>query len=192
MDRLLQNRWDDPSSYDPAWQSRSEYMLALFDASVPDAPSARFSEYGCGPRAPFAAAVTATGDRLVRRYDRKRWCDECGLVDFNTGAVSEMTPTDVGVLSGVLEYLDDVPSTLALLGQHHRYGLISYAYWGETTGSEGIAALDRRCHKGGWRNHYTLNQIAEIASTFGVILRAGESLGQVVLLVSYDLRRGQS
>ena len=188
MDRLLQSRWDDARSYEPAWQRRSQEMLALFDASVPDAPSARFSEYGCGPQAPFAAAVAATGNRLVRRYDRKRWSDDCGLVDFNTGAVSEMTPTDVGVLSGVLEYLDDVPGALALLGRHHRYGLISYAYWENTNGPAGIAALDQRCHRGGWRNHYTLEQITQIAGSGGVIVRAGESLGQVVLVVSYEMR----
>jgi hypothetical protein len=163
-------------------------MLALFDSSVPDAQEASFAEYGCGPDAPFATSVAASGPRTVRTYDRKRWHADCGLVDFNTGATKEMPKTDVGVLSGVLEYLDDVPATLALLGQHHRFGLFSYACWTETSGSAGISALDHRCHRGGWHNHYTLPQIAEIASSVGVILRVGESLGQVLLAVSYVMR----
>ncbi|MCK7616154.1 hypothetical protein [Roseibium sediminicola] len=180
-------RWDKIEAYDKEWSKRSQKMLEMFDETVPDASGASFSEYGCGPYMPFRSAVSASGPRKTRIFDRMSWAGDCEIVDFNTGVIDKMTNTDVGVLSGVLEYLDDVPGTLALLRQHHRFALISYAVWEVTTVSASIVALNQRCNQGGWRNHYTLHQIVTHAQEFGVILRAGESLGQIVLLLAKDL-----
>ena len=80
MGRLLQSRWDDVSSYVPAWCRRSSEMLDLFDSSVTDAPRRTLWNMA----APFAEAVAATGGRSVRRHERNLELDAQDLDAIRT------------------------------------------------------------------------------------------------------------
>lgn len=163
------DRWFDETSYANSWGTRNADMLALFDKTIANSNTMSFAEYGCGPHAPFSAEVAKSSSREVIRWDMKRWDENVRTIDFNK-KISGLLSTDVGVLSGVLEYINDIDNTLDALSSVHKYLLISYANR-QTTASfaEFAAMIDHRQSKNGWRSHLSTEEIVNILSRFGFI-----------------------
>lgn len=179
-------RWDLANSFGKSsWSSRNVSMLQLFDQQVPDAMACSFSEYGCGPHAPFAQAVAAKSQRTVIKYDRKDWGTGNFVADFNAQDV-KISTSDTGVLSGVLEYVNDIEATLRLLQSHHRYLLVSYAHLPFKCLKTEKAYIERvlqRAEVDGWRNHLSLDGIFNMVSKFGFIDKVDFWKSQVIFVV---------
>ncbi len=196
MRKLLPERWSDPAAYGAGWSERNERLLALAEGALPEPAGLDFSEYGCGPHAPFAAAVARVDEsagrrpRKVHRFDRKRWDEGCGLIDFNEGRLDEAVPSAVGVFSGVLEYLDDADAALAFAARHHRWLLASYAP--VTTPPHRLkpyaAEIDRRAFHHGWRNHLSADAFVALISRHGFIIRTGLWKEQMLVLAQLAAR----
>lgn len=160
-------------------------MLDLFDRTVDGATDVSFSEYGCGPHAPFAAEVRKTGTRQVLCFDRKDWGGGNLIANFNTGD-AKLKDTTVGVLSGVLEYVNDVDRLFAALKRHHDYILLSYAYLPLRAGGSDKAyaeAVHTRIAKDGWRNHMDIPGLVEKIQKIGFVEAVGSWDGHQIIFV---------
>lgn len=169
---MLDNvRWRNSESYESKWADRSQFMQGMFDHAIDDSANLNFTEYGCGPNAPFSAAVAPSG-RSVARYDLRAWDEQCKVIDLNEpGFQAEVT--DCGVLAGVVEYLNDFSGTLETLVLLHRYVLFSYfllepRLW-EITPSQQTNALRKRIRRNGWRNHMAREEVLGCVSRVGFL-----------------------
>jgi hypothetical protein len=83
--------------------------------------------------------------------------------------------TDVAVLSGVMEYMNNPQLTIARLSQFHRYMLLSYhpvRNFHFTSGGV-ISEINVRAEKNGWRNHLSVEgfNIAIASSGYPLAIR---------------------
>ncbi len=191
MELTLPQRWLDPEAYDKAWGERSELLLQMFAGRQNVARDWSFSEYGCGVHSPFFKAAEGNPGYTVHRYDMKSWTGDVRVCDLNT-LDFEVSQTDVCVLSGVCEYLDQIDRTLQRLNLFHDHFLLSYAVF---PSSDGIASLRRNTNEwtvdmirqravtNGWRNHHTLREFVEITSTIGHISDIRTWADQVLVYV---------
>ncbi len=191
MDKIQTAHWENPNAYRERWSGRSAAMLDLCSAMIQSNALSTASEYGCGVYAPFSKEVDARSLSLaVRRYDIKAWDDDCRVCDFNLPDQT-LENTDVAVMAGVCEYLNDIGNTFATLASHHKFLLVSYVYLpvqsapaetGDSTESGYIDLLQHRVAKKGWRNHYTLPEFINTVSHFGYITNIAKGDRQVLLL----------
>lgn len=162
-------RWFDKAAYATNWGSRNADMLALFDRAVENASAMSFSEYGCGPHSPFAAEVSRSSKRQVICWDMNRWDENVRTVDFNK-KIGVLAATDVGVLSGVVEYINDIANTLSALSIVHKYLLLSYAVRQPVSSFEQFQLMiEHRQSKNGWRSHLSLEEIVNLLAKFGFV-----------------------
>lgn len=163
-------RWLDAGSFHADWSSRSAELLSIADMRIENSQYLSFTEYGCGPHSPFTQAVRLKSQRKVNRYDLRAWDNEvlaCNLNDHRF----PLKPADVGVLSGVLEYLDDIEGTLSYLSRFHRFALVSYAFrFNEPASPDYAAEIDRRLNKKGWINHLNQLEFTAACETLGSVL----------------------
>lgn len=144
-------------------------MLALFDATIENSSAMSFSEYGCGPHSPFATEVAKSSQRRVLRWDMNNWDENVGIVDFN-GEICALAAADVGVLSGVIEYINDIEKALEALSNAHKYLLLSYAFRQQQESFEQYKAMiEHRQSKNGWRSHLSVEEVVNMAAKFGLI-----------------------
>lgn len=184
-EKLLKRRWLDAGAYGRRWPERSARLLDLFTASEDMARQWTFSEYGRGPHAPFRAAVQAKHAFDVTGYDLRVWDADTQVVDLNDPGFS-VRHTDVGVLSGVCEYLHRIEATLAILARHHSAFLLSYAavpLTSLTSDRRYLQQIARRSAERGWRNHMTLPEIVAAIGTVGTIVRVSSWRGQTLFHV---------
>ena len=159
-------RWTKPESYLGDWQERSERMIGLLDEKVRNTANLSFTEYGCGPNAPISKILNRSG-RVCKRYDIKAWDSECSVVDLNESDFS-VQASDVAVMSGVAEYMNNLGGTLKLLSASHKYLLMSYHPFGQRklfSIHDPIKEINKRSGKSGWRNHLTLTEILQVIAS---------------------------
>ena len=176
------DRWTEPEQYLSNWDTRSQKLLDLFDETVPNAANLGFTEYGCGPNAPFSQAVGS--NRTCLRYDIKAWDDTCTVVNLNDPEF-HVERSDVAVMCGVGEYMSDLRQTLTRLGTFHDYLLISYhpyRFRKRVWDIDAVEELNKRATSGGWRNHYTLPDLLRVFDGVAFPVRS-ERMGAQVLNV---------
>lgn len=164
-------RWKSSQAFSQAWSERNEAMLALFVDLIGRTGPFRFTEYGCGPHTPFSVAVATAGCGETVRYDLNVWEHGNRTIDLNA-LPFDVETTDVGVLSGVLEYLNDATRTLAVLRGAHSYLLVSYAIMPNKAlmaDEDHVSMLNERCATHGWRNHLDLSELTRLLSKLGYL-----------------------
>ena len=189
FENLLTNKWDNPENFNIAWEERSEVILQLLINAGISSIVSNFTEYGCGPNRPFyKIAKKWNNDLIVIPADRKKWSDDCILVDLNESGLAGIPSTDCGILSGVIEYLNDPEEVFSAFAEHHKFILFSYAIINQSyeNGSEAnnlLSALNRRASLG-WRNHFSISEIIKVSSNFGYLLSVGAWKDQILFAVA--------
>lgn len=175
MKKITTDRWLQEDQFSPKWKVRNELLFNLIDERLPDLSSLSYSEYGCGPFSPFTSlAVEKFSENY--RLDIKAWDENVLICDLNNISKSPPPYSDIGVLSGVLEYITSPEQTLDQLKNFHDRLLISYATY--TDGD-----LENRVRLKGWRNHYNLYDFIKITKYFGFIENIGQWGRQTLLLL---------
>ena len=169
-------RWLSSSEYACAWGERNALLLKIMLDCVPNTHPLTYTEYGCGPHSPFTS-IANQNFRHGYRVDIKQWDSGVLLCDLNS-TIENLLYSDVGILSGVIEYLTDPEVVLKELGSYHDRLLLSYAPYQD-------GSLEDRCINNGWRNHYSLYDFIKVANNFGFIENVGEWKGQVLFLLKH-------
>ena len=185
LDKTIKTRWLSAASYDEKWVARSEELLSMFFQYEDKAKQWTFSEYGCGPYAPFKRLASDREGYQVNTYDLKSWDHNNEVVDLNSTPLDVRT-SDVGVLSGVCEYLNDLETVLKSLSQFHQYFLISYASVPlsmEFHDAKYIKEIRMRSVNRGWRNHLNIKEFIGLVSTIGYVAHIGTWDRQTLLYV---------
>lgn len=170
-DKTIKQRWLSKDSFSEKWSDRSESLLSMFAEREEMDHSWTFSEYGCGPYVPFTKVVAAKYDFSVKTYDIREWDHGNAVLDLNVESFS-VEKTDVCVLSGVCEYLNDIRGTLTRLAEYHDHFLISYVCVPSRLISKEkqyLEELRKRVVKHGWRNHHDLPTMVTMLSSLGMI-----------------------
>ncbi|MBD3673828.1 MAG: hypothetical protein HUJ26_09920 [Planctomycetaceae bacterium] len=170
-DKTIKERWLSKDAYKERWSDRSDALLSMFSEREEMDRRWTFSEYGCGPYVPFTKVVAANYDFAVTTYDLCEWEHGNAVLDLNTKSFI-VEKTDVCVLSGVCEYLNDLPAVLDRLSQFHEHFLISYVCVPLRFLSRDklyLPEIQTRVVKHGWRNHYDLRSMVSLLSSLGVI-----------------------
>ena len=170
------NKWFKQSSYSENWKERSEKLVDMFlKNEYLENISYKVAEYGCGPYAPVFSLFNEKYGFNVNKYDIKKWDEDTKILNLNI--LSNTIPTvNISIFSGVLEYLDNVPSTLSKVMTNSDYIIMSYAYLPSTfflDENKYMSEIYRRAVTNGWRNHYTNKELVEIFSKVGVISAVG-------------------
>ena len=183
-----QSRWHDPASYPDWWIERSASLFEMLRRSSNAVGVSSYSEYGCGPNRPFGAVVDRQDPNIKRHsLDLRRWADDVIECNLDNLTIENLPPqSDCGVLSGVVEYLQDAARTFALLANAHRYLLISYccADFEKAKSPKNQIALIAGRVKMGWRNHMTLVEFIAATHSFGYICKIELWRHQVLVLVA--------
>ncbi len=169
-------RWADPSNIYASWESRNKQVAAL----VPG--NSRVIEFGAGKRV------------LERYLDPSCTYVPSDIVDRGPGTIvfdlnQRPLPDlgsdayDVAVLSGVLEYVRDVPSVLDWLTKYVSVCVLTYAP-AKATGYSPRALVDRVSRlRHGWMNNYREEQLRSIFRERGFELVQSEDWEQQRLFV---------
>lgn len=141
-------RWHRLSSSPTAWDSRSAKIGTML------APGSRVLDVGAGSmrlREHLPEGCSYIPLDLVAR------CPEAIVCDLNTPDIPRLPETDVAVLSGVLEYLEEPGVLLSRLYESTTRIVASYA----VANAAGLRQhWRRRFH--GWVNDYSVNQLLSI------------------------------
>lgn len=111
--------WKEVPSYRQKWAERNMKMLSLID----NPQQYSYTEYGCGPFRPFYSEAEGCEVHCV---DICEW--DFGNIVFEFGLSEDdsiLPNTDIAVMSGVLEYIDDQDACLDILRKHHKKLLFS-------------------------------------------------------------------
>jgi len=173
-DRTNIDRWKEVNSY-KNWNRRSDALMQLFMKFEYNKQSKyQIIEYGCGPQAPFYNSYNRHSQFEVIKYDIKAWDDQTNIIDLNESEIT-LPNTNISVFSGVLEYLNDVPSILQKAIAVSDYVLITYNFvhadW-LNNDVQFIRRIRHRAIKNGWRNHYTNKDIVQLVSSMGILCAA--------------------
>ena len=169
------SKWFEESSYSGGWGERSQMLLDMFvSRELREGLVYRAMEFGCGPYAPFQRACKDIPSIDVQRCDIKQW-DE-GVLEIDLNSMPRALPeADLYVLSGVLEYLDDLPGFLRFAATRCKYMLLSYAFMPSALVSNDEKYLEKVRQRvfRGWRSHLTNVEIVGILSEAGIISNVG-------------------
>lgn len=183
MNQTDLERWKESDSYLGDWQERSQLMIKLIDDALVGSGDLTFTEYGCGPNAPISKALRPSG-RFCIRYDIKPWDNDCQIVNLNDPDFS-VGPSDVAVMSGVAEYMNDLQSTVKQLQRSHGYLLLSYHVFGEKRAlrsGDPIKEINKRSSVNGWRNHLNFAALVNTISGAAFPLRFEKYKAQTLML----------
>ena len=165
------NRWHNEIMYKKDWIDRSEMLLSMFQEKEykPD-QTYTFSEFGCGPYAPFSQLCSTGNSYTVKKYDVVKWDNETHLLDLNYES-TEFPSARVSVFSGVLEYTNDVENTLKQAMKVSEYMLVSYYFlplYCLNNDNQFLEQINVRINSG-VRNHHTQAEIISLVQKIGVI-----------------------
>jgi hypothetical protein len=169
-------RWADPDNLFASWEPRNRHIAAL----VPR--SSRVIEFGAGRRVLeryLDPSCTYAPSDVVDRGPGTILCDlnERPLPALGSDAY------DVAVLSGVLEYVRDVPTMLDWLTQQVPVCVLSYAP-AKAGGHSPRALVDRLGRlRHGWMNSYREAQLRSLFRERGFELEHSEDWEQQRLFV---------
>lgn len=183
---LSKMRWFERQHYSSNWGKRNQSMLQLLKTADLNIQQFSFSEYGCGPNRPFGQALSEAGfDGKVFSLDMNQWQEDVIKVDLERDKISLLPDTDVGVLSGVVEYLYNPSQILSELTHKHEYLLLSYRLFQyDPVGSlnKYTEVIQSRA-KNGWKTHLQLSDLLKVIDNFGFILAAETWRNQTLLLL---------
>ena len=166
------SRWEFAESYSEYWEQRAVQLMDLFKTHEFDyGLQYQVVEYGCGAYAPVHKLFNGKDGFEVSKYDIKAWDEQTTVIDLNSADVL-MPTTNISIFSGVLEYLNDVPSVLSKAINASDYLLVSYAFLPSASFlDEGkfLNAINNRAVKNGWRNHFVNKDLVQLISSIGVI-----------------------
>ncbi len=175
---LSTSRWLAEDNYKKDWHERSALLLTIAENIGIMNEINSYTEYGCGPFMPFKITLKNKGlqERVVyKSVDIKKWDDETIILDLNKNRVDLMAieKTDCGIFSGVLEYLDDLPSLFFSPKEKHKILFVSYAihqnsYFSLDDALSVLKNLSARANSG-WRNHQTIENLISNFDNFGYI-----------------------
>ena len=131
--------WKDTSTWPVAWEDRTRKMAEL----IADGESV--IEFGCGNQVLSSLVSYYTA---VDLYDRGNGTIIC---DLNAETLPEFKSHDVAFLSGVIEYINDVPRLIEMLSETAEAVVCSY------NARELSPTLDY--HALGWMNHFGSNEL---------------------------------
>lgn len=185
-DYLSKSRWFDRWQFSEKWSKRNSLLLRLLENVGLEHRQLSFSEYGCGPHRPFKQSLTAIGfDGVIHSLDMNQWQDDVIPVDLEFIDLERIPDSDVGVLSGVLEYLHKPEQVLTCLTFKHQYLLVSYrTFQIEPSGDleKYSTELNARA-KNGWKTHLQLSDLLKVIDNFGFILAAETWRNQTLFLL---------
>lgn len=185
-------RWLDETQFKDRWSQRNARLLEMLQECSLKLDQMSFTEYGCGPRSPFAE-VGRGFFKSGNRADIKAWDPEVTVVDLNDPNAA-LPPSDIGVLSGVLEYLNDPARVLAQMRSNHEILALSYMVFGrprrlglflggERETENCVRKLRQRSFQHGVRNHLTFFELLRLVGEFGYIENAGKFRSHVLLIL---------
>ena len=177
---LNNHRWLSDDSYDKDWKERSALFLKIAENIGLINEITSYTEYGCGPFAPLKNALKEIKfEGICNCVDIKKWHDETIVLDLNSNKLnlSDIEGTDCGCFSGVLEYLDNLPSLFNLMKNKHKILFVSYVvhsnqYFSYEDALHVLKNLSARANSG-WRNHYSFDDLLPIFNEFGYISGTG-------------------
>lgn len=184
-DKTATSRWEQSSVYNPAWKDRSRALISLTNKMGLlrlNEPQVHVAEFGCGYYSPVNDFFADMTNVSVSRFDIKPWDSGVKVVDFNKEWSLDKN-FNVGFLSGVLEYLNDVECTLKKLLRHCEVVSFSYAFMPVSVtfkDSDYLNNMSHRINTNGWRNHFSLQDIVKLASSIGTISAIGYWNNQVL------------
>lgn len=161
-------------------------MLQLLQTVSLEIDKLSFSEYGCGPNRPFKQALLKsdfTGD--IFSLDMNQWQDDVIKIDLEGDDFVFLPISDVGVLSGVVEYLYNPHQIFSKLKQKHNYLLISYRLFQY----DPVGPLNKYSEiiqsrvNNGWKTHLHLPEFLKVIDNFGFILAAETWHNQTLFLL---------
>jgi hypothetical protein len=136
-------RWGRPSAFDDRWKRRIRKM-----ASYIDTPGT-VVDFGCGPM--WLREMLPLGNPYIPLDIEKR-CPDCLVVDLNRDDIPD-TGAEFAFLSGVLEYIADLPGFFhRLTSQDYRRIILSYC----TTDRHPYRWLRRHLN---WVSHASTHQL---------------------------------
>lgn len=183
---LSKTRWYERQHYSSNWAQRNQLMLQLLKIAALDLQQFSFSEYGCGPNRPFMQALTDAGFAgKIHSLDMNQWQDDVITIDLERDDFASLPVADVGVLSGVVEYLYNPEQIFSKLKQKHEYLLLSYRLFQyDPVGSlsKYTEVIQSRANNG-WKTHLQLAGLLSVIDNFGFILAAETWRNQTLLLL---------
>ena len=153
------HRWSRLSSLDPEWDPRTVKLAEWIK------PGESVLEFGAGRRVLekiLPEGCTYTPSDIVDRGEGTIVCD------LNNDALPTFPKHDVAVLSGVLEYVNDIPRLFLWLRNSCDTIIFSYAVSDDYLKTAAVTSrrlLSRRAN--GWVNDFTAKQIEEIIVVCG-------------------------
>jgi hypothetical protein len=145
------NRWDDPSALWPEWDDRTRLMVTLIE------PGSSVLEFGAGRMATkefLPEGCSYTPSDIVDRGEDTIVCD------LNAPQLPDLPFHDVALLSGVIEYVNDVPRLLTHLSGIVKIILVSYSPC-----ESFIEKIERRSH--GWVNDFSEPEFEKLFANIG-------------------------
>lgn len=150
----LTDRWEDPAKHSQAWAERSLRLAALVSGPA-------VIEFGAGQQVVRQSLIdrglTYVATDLTMRdgiaYE----------VDLNSETLAPIPHFDSAILSGVLEYVRDVPRVFNYLKESVNEVVFSYAL---APHDLTVADLQTRT-KNLWRSHYSLRGLCDVVASAG-------------------------
>ncbi|MEX1201135.1 MAG: hypothetical protein WEB02_10140 [Methylophaga sp.] len=185
-DFLSKTRWFEQRQFSEKWAKRNQLLLQLIKTAKLDHQQLNFSEYGCGPHQSFRQALTELGfSGVVHSLDMNQWHDNVIQIDLESADFDRVPQADVGVLSGVLEYLHRPEKVLTGLAAKHDFLLVSYRvfeYQPHGAMEKYTAEINARAANG-WKTHLILPELLKVVDNFGFILAAESWRNQCLFLL---------
>lgn len=186
LHRLEKKRWFDPGEYHDSWAQRNSTLLNLLESVGIKIDELSFSEYGCGPNKPFEVELRKRYQSKVISLDMNIWDQRTIAIDLDMPDMPQTPHSDIGVLSGVVEYLKSPLMTFSKLRQKHQYLLFSYRIFQfDPAGPvENYSKVLSDRAKKGWKNHLSIEEILKSTESFGYILATGTWQKQSLFLLN--------
>lgn len=145
------DRWQEPASLDPEWDDRTRLLASFIE------PNSSVIEFGAGR---LALKEMLPPGCTYRPADIVARSPDTLVFDLN-GEYPELSSRyDYAVLSGVLDYVEDLPRLFRWLAATTRIALFSYAITDRLHDP-----VTRR--RSGWVNHFSHDGISSIAAENG-------------------------
>ena len=160
-------RWQNTASHYESWQQRGQLLAGLVNRGE------RVFEFGAGSS---VVRALLPSECSYQGSDAAPLTADVIQLDLNASTLPQLRGYDVGLFSGVLEYIHDLPRLTAFLAETFSSVICSYAPLADNTAAE----IARRRYSG-WFNDLTLEQFCDLFHRPGFCLtRQQEWAGQVL------------
>ncbi len=158
VQRKSEQFWSDLENHSPNWDDRTKIISAM----IP--PGSSVFEFGAG-RLILKAMLDETC--IYNHHDLKPRTENTHVFDLNSRPIPEVPNHDFAVFSGVLEYIDDVPSLIDEISSRFPKIITSYVL------KELIPSKKKR-NKNGWVNSFEEPELVNIFESRGYTLQSSQ------------------